>query len=334
MISGEEIMFYRCKNCGGNVIYHPDKKKMICESCGSEDSQQGIPQKEFHVCGNCGGRIETTEYTLACRCPYCQTYHILEDRMEGDYRPRLLLPFALGKHQAAERLRESFAGKVFLPSNFCAAASLESMEGIYVPFWMYDFHSHIHFEGEGDRVSVWREGDYEVTETKVYRILRDFEVDYDKVPVDASTTMDDAMMDLMEPYRYDELGDFRPEALSGFQADTYEEDSEALRPRAEEKIDTFSDGFLAEQNAGYTMVRPFDSRKDNQVEEKYYAFLPVWKYIYRYNGKEYPFYVNGQTGKITGAPPVSLARMFGMSAGVFALTFFFLKMLFYFLGVL
>ena len=25
-------MFYRCKNCGGNVLYHPEKKKMICES--------------------------------------------------------------------------------------------------------------------------------------------------------------------------------------------------------------------------------------------------------------------------------------------------------------
>ena len=81
MISGEEIMFYRCKNCGGNVTYHPEKKKMVCESCGSEESQQEIPQKKIHVCSNCGGQIETTEYTLACRCPYCQTFHILEDRM-------------------------------------------------------------------------------------------------------------------------------------------------------------------------------------------------------------------------------------------------------------
>ena len=327
-------MFYRCKNCGGNVIYHPDKKKMVCESCGSEESQETMPQKEFHVCGNCGGRIDTTEYTLACRCPYCGTFHILEDKMEGDYKPHLILPFALGKHQAAERLRESFADKLFLPSNFCSAASLESMEGLYVPYWMYDFHSHIHFEGEGDRISTWREGDYEVTETKVYRIVRDFEVSYDQVPVDASTMMDDAMMDLMEPYRYAELSDFNPRVLSGFMADTFEEDSKELLPRAEEKIDAFSESFLSEQNMGYAMLRPFVDEKKNETEGVYYAFLPVWRYIYRYNGKEYPFYVNGQTGKVTGGPPVSLARVFGMSAGVFALTFFFLKMLFYLLEVL
>lgn len=334
MISGEEIMFYRCKNCGGNVTYHPEKKKMICESCGSEESQQEIPQKEIHICSNCGGQIETTEYTLACRCPYCQTFHILEDRMEGDYHPRLLLPFGMDKHQAAEKLQETFSGKLFLPSNFCSAASLESMEGIYVPFWMYDFRSHIHFEGEGDRVRTWREGDYEITETRIYRLVRDFEVEYDKIPVDASVAMEDGMMDLLEPYQYGELGDFTPEYLSGFQADVYEQDSEALRPRAEEKADSFSEGYLAEENAGYTMIRPFVDKKENNVEDTFFAFLPVWKYIYRYNGKEYSFYINGQTGKVVGGPPVSLARVFGMSAGIFALVFFFLKMLCYFLEVL
>ena len=142
------------------------------------------------------------------------------------------------------------------------------------------------------------------------------------------------MMDLLEPYQYGELGDFTPEYLSGFQADVYEQDSEALRPRAEEKADSFSEGYLAEENAGYTMIRPFVDKKENNVEDTFFAFLPVWKYIYRYNGKEYPFYINGQTGKVVGGPPVSLARVFGMSAGIFALVFFFLKMLCYFLEVL
>ena len=31
-------MFYRCKDCGGNAVYDPKKKKMVCESCGNEDT--------------------------------------------------------------------------------------------------------------------------------------------------------------------------------------------------------------------------------------------------------------------------------------------------------
>ncbi|MDO5147410.1 MAG: hypothetical protein Q4D60_10430 [Eubacteriales bacterium] len=327
-------MFYRCKNCGGNVVYQPEKNGMICESCGSEESQQVVPQKEIHICANCGGKIETGEHTLACRCPYCQTFHVLEDRMEGEYKPGLVIPFALGKHQAAEKMRQSFAEKLFLPSNFCSVSSLESMEGIYVPFWMYDFHSHVHFEGEGDRIRTWREGDYECTETKIYRIVRDFEVDYDKIPVDASVAMEDGMMDLLEPYEYEKLGAFAPEYLSGFRAEVYEENAQQLSPRAEEKVDTFSRQYLTEQNGGFAVVRPYSEQFDNRQKEACFAFLPVWKYVYQYNGKEYIFYVNGQTGKVVGAPPISRGRMFGFSAGVFGLLFFFLKMLFYFLEVL
>ena len=37
-------MFYRCKSCGGNVTYNPDKKKMICESCGNEGEPELISQ--------------------------------------------------------------------------------------------------------------------------------------------------------------------------------------------------------------------------------------------------------------------------------------------------
>lgn len=327
-------MFYRCKNCGGNVTYHPEKKKMVCESCGSEDSQQEIPQKEIHVCSNCGGQIETTEYTLACRCPYCQTFHIFEDRMEGEYRPQLLLPFCLGKYEAAEKMKKHFSSNLFLPSDFCAAASIETMEGLYVPFWMYDFCSHIRFEGEGDRIRTWREGDYEVTETRVYRLIRDMEINYAKIPVDASIAMEDGMMDLLEPYEYGELNDFTPVYLSGFQADVYEQNSDALKGRAEEKADGFSRSYLAEENAGYAVVRPLEDYIENEKKNTFFAFLPVWKYIYHYDGKEYPFYINGQTGKVIGAPPVSRARVFGMSAGIFALTFFFLRMLLYFLEVL
>lgn len=28
--------------------------------------------------------------------------------------------------------------------------------------------------------------------------------------------------------------------------------------------------------------------------------LPVWKYVYRYHGKDLEYYINGQTGKVYG----------------------------------
>lgn len=327
-------MFYRCKNCGGNVTYDPVKQKMICDNCGGEETQQVIEQKEIHICNNCGAPLEVTEETLSCRCPYCQTHIILEDRMEDEYRPDLVLPFCLDKHQAAEKLQETFQKKMFLPSRFLSAASLESMEGIYVPFWMYDFHSHIHFEGEGDKIRTWTEGDYECTETSIYHLVRDFEVEYSRIPVDASLDRDDSLMDLMEPYDYKALGEFTPEKLSGFSAEIWQESKEQLLPRAEQKADGFSESYLSGYNSHYAAVRTFTDQKDNTIRDMNYAFLPVWRYVYRFGGKNYEFYVNGQTGKVSGSAPISAGRAFGLSAGLFASVCFFVNMLIYLLEVL
>ncbi|MCI6857776.1 MAG: zinc ribbon domain-containing protein [Eubacterium sp.] len=327
-------MFYRCKSCGGNVVYDPEKKKMICESCRNEGEHQLVKQEKVHVCNNCGAKIDAGADALALKCPYCGTYVIFEDRMEREYEPKLILPFSLNKEKAVETLRDNFKGKLFLPKDFCSVSSVEAMEGIYVPFFMYDMHSHVHFEGEGDKIRVWKEGDYEVTETRVYHITRDFEVDYDKIPVDASSAMPDNLMDIMEPYRYEDLGDFTPEYLSGFVANRYDEDRDSLLPRARHKTEKFDEAYLSETNQLYHAVRKINKTVDCREKESFYAFLPVWKYVYRYREKEYEFYVNGQTGKAVGTPPVSWSRAALLTFSTGISVFFCLAMLLYFLEVL
>lgn len=83
-------MFYRCKDCGGNAVYDPKKKKMVCESCGNEETQEKIPQEKLHICNNCGAEIESKKTDLALKCPYCGTYVIFEDRMKEEYKPNVI----------------------------------------------------------------------------------------------------------------------------------------------------------------------------------------------------------------------------------------------------
>lgn len=327
-------MFYRCKSCGGNVTYNPDKKKMICESCGNEGEPELISQDKKHVCNNCGAEIEADQIDLSLKCPYCGTYVIFEDRMENEYEPNLVLPFAIDKHKALDLLKEKFAKQLFLPGNFCSSSTIESMEGMYVPFWMYDLHTHVHFEGEADKIRTWEEGDYDCTETSTYRIVRDFDVDYDKIPVDASKAMPDAMMDLVEPYKYEALGEFDAKFLSGFQAEIYDEDKDTLFPRAKKKADKYSQKYLGGYNVEYDAVRPTVNDKKSTEKASFYSFLPLWRYVYRYGGKNYGFYVNGQTGKAVGEAPTSLSKAVVWFIAVFGSLFFTVEMLLYLLGVM
>ena len=326
-------MFYRCGGCGGNVVYDPQKKKMVCESCMTESNFQVIEQASLDQCDNCGTILEAKPHTLSCKCPACSTYLILNDRMEGDLKPDLVLPFTVDKNSAIEKLRESFGKKLFLPGNFLNASTVEKMEGVYVPFWMFDFHSEVSYIGRGEKIRTWSDGDYEYTETKIYRIEREFEVDYDKIPADGSSTMEDKLMDLLEPYDYAELIDFKADYMSGFFADTYDEDSDKVQPRAEEKAKKYANQQLRSSISGYDNVIDQHNFQNHDVQAIKYAFLPVWRYVYTFQGQEYHFFVNGQSGKVSGAPPISKGKAAGLGVITFASVLFMVSMIINFLGV-
>ena len=44
-----------------------------------------------------------------------------------------------------------------------------------------------------------------------------------------------------------------------------------------------------------------------------YGLMPVWEYNYLYKDKPYPFFVNGETGKILGTVPLSKEKVWGYS---------------------
>jgi hypothetical protein len=147
------------------------------------------------------------------------------------------------------------------------------------------------------------------TETSYYAIRRDMDIDFQKIPVDASEQMPDDVMNLMEPFQYSQLENFAPEYISGFYAEKYNMDSKAVENRARAKMDEDAGKMLRDSVSGYSSVKTL--RQDVRVKNSRtrYGLLPIWRYVYTYNNKEYPFYVNGQTGKIVGTAPVSPGRV-------------------------
>ena len=51
-----------------------------------------------------------------------------------------------------------------------------------------------------------------------------------------------------------------------------------------------------------------------------YALFPVWMLNFRYNNKEFHFYLNGQTGKIVADRPISAGKAVTYGIGIFVLT--------------
>lgn len=312
-------MIFTCKNCGGNIVYDPDKKAMACPHCGSLDSEEVVGNPVLDVCTSCGAPMVYKDHTSATKCPNCGTYTIFEDRVQGEYKPDLIIPFSVSREKAESILKKEFGKRPFTPNEFLSYASIQKMEGTYVPFFLYNYYSDINYHAVGTKVRTWSDSRYHYTETSYYDVYREMDANFEKVPVDASIEMDDAKMDLMEPYTYNELQEHQDKFLSGFYAEKYNMGEEELTPRAEAKVKRDSHELLSKTLAGYSTLTNVSESINTQKRGVKYALLPVWEYVFGFKGQDYHFHVNGQTGKVLGQTPVDKMRVIGYGATVFGL---------------
>lgn len=277
---------------------------------------------EYH-CNNCGAVLIADPQTAATRCSFCGAGIVLSDRLSGIYSPEYVIPFSITKEQAQAAFIKWCKKGLLTPKDFKAADRIKDITGLYVPFWLYDMNGKGEAVATCTKVRTYTRGDWIYTETRYYHVYRKVDLDFLKVPCDASKKMDDSMMDKLEPFPYSNLKDFKMPYLAGFIAEKYDYDDEQLLPRIKNRIHSYVESYLRSTISGYTTVH--FNKLDIYVRKKKsdYALLPVWILCYDYKQAEHNFVMNGQTGKIVGKPPISKGKVaawfFGVSGGCFIL---------------
>ena len=215
-------------------------------------------------------------------------------------------------------LKNHYKGKPLLPKAFTNGNHIEEVNGVYVPFWMFDGQAEGTVDYEGHITHVYESGDYEITEVEHYDVRRGGSIAFEKVPVDASSKMPDDHMDSIEPYNYEELKPFSTAYLPGFLADKYDCTVEDSRSRADERCKrTLSDALRASVK-GFKSCVPINEQGFLQRGKVHYALMPVWMLNTKWNGKEFLFAMNGQTGKLVGDLPMSWGKFWGTFAAIAA----------------
>ena len=125
-------------------------------------------------------------------------------------------------------------------------------------------------------------------------------------------------MDSIEPYDYAELKPFSTAYLPGFLADKYDVSVEDSRERADKRCTGSLVSALERTVSGYTTC--IETSRDIRLKrgKVHYALLPVWILNTKWEGKDFLFAMNGQTGKLVGNLPVSTKRVVGLFAAIAA----------------
>ena len=99
----------------------------------------------------------------AYSCPSCGNNTIVPGQFGGTMKPDYVIPFKLDKKAAVAALKKHYSKKFFLPRAFSSGNHLEEIQGIYVPFWLFDASAEADCRFHATRSHTHHEGDYRVT---------------------------------------------------------------------------------------------------------------------------------------------------------------------------
>ena len=343
-----QVLEYKCPCCNAGLQFHGGQQQLTCEYCNNtfdvgtvaafHEAQTAAAQEQvqweptenqewtewekqsLHAfqCPSCGGEIISDETDAATFCPYCDNPTVFPTRLSGNLKPDSVIPFKTTKADAQAAFLNLCKGKPLLPKFFTAQHRIEKITGMYVPFWLYECDASYQGSYKATRVKTWSDSQYVYTKTDHFLLNRNAQASFDGIPMDGSKSMDDALMESIEPYDYSQMVDFNMAYLSGYLADKYDVESQAGEERICQRVDQSMQDQLQPSLIGYATVIPTNRQLQVSHNKAKYVLLPVWILSTRYQNKVYTFAMNGQTGKMTGTFPICPKRSAAWFAGISA----------------
>lgn len=284
----------------------------------TEDWGADAGNMKAYTCPSCGAELICDGTTAATSCPYCDNPTIIPGQFSGVLKPDYVIPFKVSKEDAVKALKNYYKGKKFLPKAFSETNHVEDIKGIYVPFWLYDGMVQGSMTFDCTKDEVFTTSDERVVRTHHFTEYRSGYVPFEKIPADASTKMPDDHMDSIEPFDYSEMKPFSTAYLPGYLADKYdvsiEENAERAYSRAKQSL---RDEMTDDVSCGLynTHVPVYEDIYLEQGDVSY-ALLPVYMLTTKWNGQQFLFAMNGQTGKFIGDLPISMSKVIAWFAGI------------------
>ena len=334
-----------CVNCGAELLYAPGTTTLNCEYCGhteeilaTENSFEELELKDYlskmggqsHSeeismlhCKNCGANQHVEENYKSLSCVYCNMPLIIEDTYKEDWIiPGAVLPFQINQEKAHQTFQKWVNGLWFAPNDLKKAAiDPENTKGLYLPYWTFDAQLYADYTGQrGDYyyVSVpytTTENGKTVRRTRQERRTRwsyaqgNVKGFVDDTLIKASHQRSGIIPRTIAHWNLQELKPFNNDYLSGFITEKYTISLEKGHLKANDEAHLIAKNWARRDIGGDTQrVSSIDVRLTEETFK--HILLPMYVSAYTFKEKQYNFFVNGQTGQLSGQRPYSFWKIF------------------------
>ena len=331
------ISKFACPGCGGEAVWTPAKKALVCPYCGTvspaelkadgslieendlvsalraiPDEERGwAAQRKTVRCQSCQAISVFDEKRVAQRCDFCGSSSLLNvDDIQAPIRPGSLLPFKIAETKVREDIRRWYSSHFWARSNLGDKALTDTLHGLYLPYWTFDAHAECPWQAEAGYYYYTRDKDgRQQRHTRWEFASGHVSEDFDDVLVPASRGVHESLLSALEPFpTATDLVPYDPGYLSGWVVEQYQIDLIQSAQSSRNRMDALLRSACSRQVPGDTQ-RGLQISPDYSQQTFKHVLLPVWLLTYTYGSKNYQVAVNGVTGKITGEYPLSWIKI-------------------------
>ena len=334
-----------CKQCGAELKYKPGTTSLTCEYCGHheiiEQNDEGFEELElksylnemgsqFHSeeiqmlqCKNCGANQHVEENYKSLHCVYCTTPLIIEDAYNENWiLPGAVLPFGFDQEKSHQIFSKWVKNLWFAPNNLKKAAlDPQKTKGLYLPYWTFDAQLKANYTGQrGDYYYVDVPYTANVKGRSVQKTRREQRTRWsftsgtingfvDDTLIKASYERKNKIPSKITSWNLSDLQPFNTSFLAGFVTEKYTISLKDGHLSSKEEAKDIAKSWARRDIGGDTQRV---SSIDMQLSEETFKhiLLPIYISTYTYSGKKYNFFINGQTGIISGKRPYSFWKIF------------------------
>jgi len=339
-----------CPACGAQAEWNPGKQKLVCPFCGTEAPYEVKPTGEIVEldlvralrempddlrgwqterrtvqCRSCKAVSVFDPERVGQRCEFCGSPELVDyEEIKAPIRPQSLLPFKVSEPAVREQIRRWYASKWLAPGKLKSRALVDTVHGIYIPYWTFDAHvvcpweadaGHYYYTTESYRDNQGREQTRQVQHVRWEPASGAVEHFFDDEPVPGTRGVSHALLAQVEPFMTNELVAYDRSYLAGFVVEHYQVVLLDAAKASEEAMTDKVRDLAAAQIPGDTYrnltIHPtFSNRTFKHI------LVPVWLLTYTYGPQVYQVVVNGYTGRMAGQYPKSAWKIALIVIGV------------------
>jgi len=342
-----------CPACGAQAEWNPGKQKLVCPFCGTEspyhvsatgeileldlvralrempDDLRGWQAERRTVqCRSCKAVSVFDPQRVGQRCEFCGSPELVDyEEIKSPIRPQSLLPFKVAEASVREQIRRWYKSKWLAPGSLKSRALVDTVKGIYIPYWTFDAQvvcpweaeaGHYYYTTESYRDNEGKEQTRQVQHIRWESASGVVEHFFDDDPIPGTRGISHALLQQVEPFPTPQLVSYDTSYLSGFVVEHYQvvllEAATASEASMREKLEALCAAQVPGDTYRNLVITPtFSARTFKHI------LVPVWLLTYTYGARIFHVLVNGSTGRMAGEYPKSFWKVAFFVLGIIML---------------